>query len=96
MRHHLVVRTTINLDDEMLERATNLTGITEKARLMNYILDKFVRSEAAKRLRKLSASMPDLDVPPRRSAKYSVSDDATFGNMVADDSPPYGSSHGKD
>lgn len=68
------MRTTINIDDDMLARAIAITGIEEKARLLNFVLESFVRAESAKRLRRLSGTMPDLQVP-KRTIRYDVSDD---------------------
>lgn len=59
------MRTTINIDDELLKAAADFTGIDEKARLVNVVFEKFVAWESAKRLRKLAGSAPDFDIPSR-------------------------------
>lgn len=59
------VRTTINIDDNLLKAAAEFTGIDEKARLVNTVFEKFVAWESAKRIRKLAGSAPDLDLPAR-------------------------------
>jgi Arc/MetJ family transcription regulator len=82
MWHQMVVRTTINIDDDMLARAIAITGIEEKARLLNFVLENFVRAESAKRLRRLSGTMPGL-VVPKRSIRYVVEDEVS--SMVSDD-----------
>ncbi len=68
------MRTTINIDDDMLARAIAITGIEEKARLLNFVLENFVRAESAKRLRRLSGTMPGLQVP-KRVIRYDVGDE---------------------
>ena len=62
------MRTTITLDDELLERAAELTGITEKSALVRAALTALIQREAARRLARLGGSSPDLaDIPRRRS-----------------------------
>lgn len=60
------MRTTIVLDDELLSRATELTGIREKTALVREALTALVQREAARRLARLGGSAPDLKLPPRR------------------------------
>ena len=62
------MRTTITLDDELLERAAELTGITEKSALVRAALTALIQREAARRLARLGGSSPDLaDISRRRS-----------------------------
>jgi Arc/MetJ family transcription regulator len=62
------MRTTLTLDDELLERAAELTGITEKSALVRAALTALIQREAARRLARLGGSSPDLaDIPRRRS-----------------------------
>jgi Arc/MetJ family transcription regulator len=64
------MRTTINLDDELLARAHELTGIKERTALIHEGLRSLIEREAARRLARLGGTAPDLEVPPRRrSAK---------------------------
>jgi Arc/MetJ family transcription regulator len=60
------MRTTINLNDELIERARELTGITEKTALVHEGLRALIAREAARRLAKLGGSGPDFEAPPRR------------------------------
>ena len=60
------MRTTVNIDDELLARAIEDTGITEKSRLLNEALRRLIRREAAKRLIALGGTMPDLEYIPQR------------------------------
>jgi Arc/MetJ family transcription regulator len=60
------VRTTINLDDELLARAHEMTGIQEPTALIHEALRRLIQLEASRRLAKLGGTEPDLEVPPRR------------------------------
>jgi Arc/MetJ family transcription regulator len=60
------MRTTINLDDALLEEARRLTGTTEKTALVHEGLRALIERESARRLARLGGSEPDLRAPPRR------------------------------
>lgn len=60
------VRTTVNIDDELLETAREMTGITENATLLRYAIEKLVEREAARRLSRLGGTMPEASGAPRR------------------------------
>jgi Arc/MetJ family transcription regulator len=61
------MRTTVALDDELLETAKQYTGVTETAALLRLALKSLVEREAAQRLRLLGGTMPDFpDIPRRR------------------------------
>ncbi len=60
------MRTTVNIDDELLLRAQELTGIEEKAALLRAGLHALVEREAARRLAALGGSEPGLEGIPRR------------------------------
>ncbi|MDO1582195.1 type II toxin-antitoxin system VapB family antitoxin [Rhizobium oryzicola] len=60
------MRSTINLDDQLLERARALTGTKETAALVRQALETLVRVESGKRLIALGGSMPDAEGAPRR------------------------------
>lgn len=60
------MRTTIALDDELVARAQEYTGIKEKSALVNEALKSLVAREAARRLAKLGGTQPDAQAPPRR------------------------------
>lgn len=63
------MRTTLNIDDQLLEEARRITGITEKAALVREGLRALVERESARRLAMLGGSEPKLEsVPRRRSA----------------------------
>jgi Arc/MetJ family transcription regulator len=60
------MRTTLILDDGLVERARRLTGIEEKTALVRAGLEALIAREAARRLAALGGTMPDLPTPPRR------------------------------
>jgi len=60
------VRTTITLDDELLAKASELTGVTERSVLIHDGLRALVRLESARRLAALGGSDPDASGAPRR------------------------------
>lgn len=61
-----VMRTTVTIDDDLLARASELTGTTEKAALLRQGLETLVRIESAKRLAALGGSDPGAVAAPRR------------------------------
>ena len=63
------MRTTLILDDTLVERARELTGIREKTALVRAGLEALIAREAGKRLAALGGTQPKLaDVPRRRPA----------------------------
>ena len=60
------MRTTITIDDELLARASMLTGITDRTPLIRESLKAIIARESARRLALLGGSMPNFAVPPRR------------------------------
>jgi len=64
------MRTTLNIDDDLLQRAQELTGITEKTAIVRSGLEALIARESARRLARLGGTDPDLkEVPRRRSAQ---------------------------
>ena len=63
------MRTTLALDDKLLEKAEFYTGIHEKSALVREALKALVEREAARRLTRLGGSEPDLKKIPRRRPK---------------------------
>ncbi|GAK68757.1 hypothetical protein RRU01S_02_00850 [Agrobacterium rubi TR3 = NBRC 13261] len=59
------MRSTINLDDTLLQRAKSLTGTNETAALVRQALETLIRVESGKRLIALGSSMPDAEAAPR-------------------------------
>ena len=63
------MRTTLNLDDDLLADAMSYTGLTEKSALVREALKALVEREAARRLALLGGSEPDIRPIPRRRPK---------------------------
>ena len=69
------MRTTVALDDDLVAKATSLTGLKERSALLREALTALVQRETAlvqretaKRLALLGGTEPDLTVTPRRRA----------------------------
>jgi Arc/MetJ family transcription regulator len=60
------MRTTVTIDDELLAKAQEITGVAEKSALINAALREVIEADAARRLVLLGGAMPDLVVPARR------------------------------
>jgi Arc/MetJ family transcription regulator len=60
------MRTTLNLDDQLLAKARNYTGITEKTRLIHLGLEALIQREAALRLAALGGTAPAAKPGRRR------------------------------
>jgi Arc/MetJ family transcription regulator len=61
-----IMRTTINLDDDLVATAQEYTGLTEKSAIVREGLKLLVQREAARRLARLGGSQPQLKPIPRR------------------------------
>jgi Arc/MetJ family transcription regulator len=60
------MRTTVTLDDKLLDRAAGLTGVRERGVLLREALRALIERESARRLALLGGSEPELEAPPRR------------------------------
>jgi Arc/MetJ family transcription regulator len=60
------MRTTLNIEDVLIEKASKLTGVTEKTSLVRLGLEALISLESAKRLAKLGGTEKDIRVAPRR------------------------------
>ena len=60
------MQANIKLDDELLAKAQDYTGILDPERLVNEALRRLIRREAAKRLIALGGTMPELEYTPQR------------------------------
>jgi Arc/MetJ family transcription regulator len=63
------MRTTLNIEDDLLEKAARLTGITEKTSLVRLGLQALIARESAKRLAGLRGTEPQLEMIPRRKTE---------------------------
>jgi Arc/MetJ family transcription regulator len=62
------MRTTMNIDDQLLDEAQRITGMTEKAALVREGLRALIERESARRLARLGGSEPQLEAVPRRQS----------------------------
>jgi Arc/MetJ family transcription regulator len=62
------MRTTLIIDDTLVDKARRLTGIEEKTALVHAGLEALIAREAAKRLAALGGAEPQLSPIPRRRA----------------------------
>ena len=60
------MRTTLNIDDDLLKEAQRITGMSEKTALVREGLRALIEKESARRLARLGGSSPDLEPIPRR------------------------------
>jgi Arc/MetJ family transcription regulator len=60
------MRTTLIIDDELLERAQKLTGIQEKTAVIHAGLDALIARESARRLAALGGTDKAAKAVPRR------------------------------
>ena len=60
------MRTTINIDDELLARATKLAGPMDRTAMVSEGLKALIERESARRLARLGGTQPKLKAAPRR------------------------------
>ena len=60
------MKTTLNIDDQLLAKARRLTRIEEKTALVHAGLEALIARESARRLAALGGSEPALTPVPRR------------------------------
>lgn len=60
------MRTTLALDDDLLAKAQEYTGLHEKSALVREALKALIQREAARRLAALGGSNPGMEEIPRR------------------------------
>jgi Arc/MetJ family transcription regulator len=62
------MRTTLNIDDDLLIKAAELTKIKEKTALVRLGLEALIARESARRLAALGGTEKKLKMIPRRRA----------------------------
>ena len=68
----MCMRTTINIDDDLLQEAQRLSGLKEKTAVVHAGLEALIARESARRLARLGGSEKQLrSVPRRRRSKRS-------------------------
>jgi Arc/MetJ family transcription regulator len=60
------MRTTLNIEDDLLDKAARLTGIEKKTSLIRLGLEALIARESGKRLAKLGGTEKKLKRIPRR------------------------------
>ncbi len=65
----MCMRSTLNIDDEMLRKAAALTGEKEKTALVRMGLEALIARESARRLARLGGTEPRLSSVRRRSPR---------------------------
>jgi len=60
------MRTTLNIDDQIFEKASKLTGIKEKTQLLHEGLKALIQKESSRRLALLGGTSPKIKDIPRR------------------------------
>ncbi|GMV56097.1 MAG: antitoxin VapB32 [Betaproteobacteria bacterium] len=63
------MRTTINLDQDLLDEAQRVTGLTERTALIREGLKALIERESARRLARLGGSEPQVKPIPRRRSR---------------------------
>jgi Arc/MetJ family transcription regulator len=63
------MRTTINLDEALLDQAQRISGVTERTALIREGLKALIERESARRLARLGGSEPKIKAVPRRRSK---------------------------
>ena len=69
MRDAIRVRTTLNIDDELLAKARRLSGLKEKTAIVHAGLEALVALESARRLAALGGSEKGLRAIRRRRSR---------------------------
>ncbi len=60
------MRTTLNIDDSLIDKASRMTGVKEKTTLVKLGLEALIARESRKRLAKLGGTEKQLRPIPRR------------------------------
>jgi len=60
------MRTTLNIEDSLMDKASKMTGIKEKTALVKLGLEALIARESGKRLARLGGTQKQLESIPRR------------------------------
>ena len=63
------MRTTLNIEDNLIKKASQLTGVREKTYLVKMGLLALISLESSKRLARLGGTEKKLQMIPRRRIK---------------------------
>jgi len=61
-----IMRTTLNIEESLIEKASRMTGVKEKTTLVKLGLEALIARESGKRLAKLGGTEKQLKPIPRR------------------------------
>ena len=64
------MRTTLNIEDSLIDNAAQLTGIKEKTTLVKLGLEALIARESSKRLARLGGTEKGLKMIPRRRSAH--------------------------
>ena len=64
------MRTTLNIEDNLMDKASKMTGIKEKTALVKLGLEALIARESAKRLARLGGTQKQLKAIPRRRGAF--------------------------
>ena len=60
------MRTTLNIEDNLMDKASKMTRIKEKTALVKLGLEALIARESGKRLARLGGTQKQLEAIPRR------------------------------
>lgn len=63
------MRTTLNIEDGLIKKASRLTGVKEKTSLVRLGLEALIALESGKRLARLGGTEKELRLAPRRRTR---------------------------
>lgn len=66
------MRTTLNLDDELMATAMQMTGVTQKTELLHRGLRELIQREAARQLAAMGGSAPEFRIASRHRRQEST------------------------
>lgn len=66
------MRTTLNIDPDLLAEAQRLSGARTKTRAVELGLQALVARESARRLAKLAGQYPEIEEAPRRRTELGL------------------------
>jgi Arc/MetJ family transcription regulator len=62
------MRTTLDIDNQLMDKASEITGIKEKSILVKLGLEALITRESARKLAKLGGTQKQLKAIPRRKS----------------------------
>ena len=63
----MIMQVNNQLDEQDIDRARRLTGIEDVQELLPEVLKRFSQQETAMRLIRMGGTMPNFQIPPRRT-----------------------------